>query len=820
MGRGFVVADALVAVGADFKNFEQDVDKQATQTKGKLGRLGAAIKSDLGLTVGAAAGTLAAMGLKVGETWDGAFDTLRTSTGKTGAALEALQGDLRGMAGTVEDSIGTQAEVLAALSKRTGLTGQALQDLAKTELDLARITKTDVNRNVELSTRLFGDWSVAAEDQAATLDKVYRASTNTGIGVDELMEKVVQFGSPLRLLGFGFEESIALLSKWEKEGVNTETALTGLKYSVKTLAAAGVPASEMAETLQERIAAIKTSADPVGDAIKLFGLRAGPDLASAIIEGRFETEELLAVIEGGGDTIAQATEDTEDFGSAWSKTMNTASAAIGPFLAGAGDLASTIGPLIYTLPVLGGAIGKFAGRLGTKGIRGFAGALETLYLKGLMLGDAFSSSRFGGALSDGLSSALGKLGSSPRVTGALDALGKLMGTKVGLAISAAATAALIAAPIVITAAVIEWDKGEDAKYQGELADAVAAVIQGGNEEAIRAAKADLESRLPVLRDAVTSIFTFDKEKAAGELAGVEQLLGDLGDALAGGLAAGAPAVADGAAEMYGPVITEADKAAAAAARSGEAIPKAIGEGILSRQALVTDAMDRLKYLMDNILTRRQEAARAAGLLTSKRLADGLRDGRPAVRAQARAVQEQAEADLARLIAGGGKAGKAAGRELAEMLESKRPAVRRSAQRVKDAAVDILEKTKGSAGDAGEAAGEAFGSRLRSAVLTSDFKVRGTLGINLTARRAGGPVAAGVPYWVNEDTPRSELFVPGQAGQILTHADAMDAARGAAHGSGALQPAPITVNVYNPTPEPASTSTRRELRKLALSGSAM
>jgi hypothetical protein len=30
---------------------------------------------------------------------------------------------------------------------------------------------------------------------------------------------------------------------------------------------------------------------------------------------------------------------------------------------------------------------------------------------------------------------------------------------------------------------------------------------------------------------------------------------------------------------------------------------------------------------------------------------------------------------------------------------------------------------------------------------------------------------------------------------------------------------ITVNVYNPAPEPASTSTRRELRKLALSGSA-
>ena len=108
-----------------------------------------------------------------------------------------------------------------------------------------------------------------------------------------------------------FDESIALLSKWEKEGVNTETALAGLKYGVKTLAKDGVAAADMGAELKARIEAIGKSADPVGESIKTFGLRAGPDLAAAILEGRFATDDLVATIVNGSDTIAAATADTK-----------------------------------------------------------------------------------------------------------------------------------------------------------------------------------------------------------------------------------------------------------------------------------------------------------------------------------------------------------------------------------------------------------------------------------------------------------------------------------------------------------------------------
>lgn len=65
-------------------------------------------------------------------------------------------------------------------------------------------------------------------------------------------------------------------------------------------------------------------------------------------------------------------------------------------------------------------------------------------------------------------------------------------------------------------------------------------------------------------------------------------------------------------------------------------------------------------------------------------------------------------------------------------------------------------------------------------------------LGIKARASGGPVTAGSPYLVNEDTPNSELFVPSQNGTILNRAQ-MAGLGGA--------PVSITVNAMTPTPGP-------------------
>ena len=57
-----------------------------------------------------------------------------------------------------------------------------------------------------------------------------------------------------------------------------------------------------------------------------------------------------------------------------------------------------------------------------------------------------------------------------------------------------------------------------------------------------------------------------------------------------------------------------------------------------------------------------------------------------------------------------------------------------------------------------------------------------------ARAFGGPVRAGLPYLVNETTPRSEWFVPSASGGILNLAQAQKAFR--SHLS-AMGPRPLS-----------------------------
>lgn len=324
MAAGISVGSLYASLALDKSKFESDVKS----SQGLFGSLADVAKKSA-LVIGVALLAIGVAAVKMVTDYDAGVDEIRAGTGATGKALDGLVDTFGRVAKRVPDDLATVGKVIADLNSRTGTTGDTLEGLAVNLLDFSRITKTDVNDNVRDSTRLFGDWSIKTADQAGTLDKVFRASQSTGIGVSALMEKVVDFGSPMRLLGFSFDESIALLSKWEKEGVNTETALAGLKYGVKTLAKDGVAAADMGAQLTARIEAIGKSADPVGLAIKTFGLRAGPDLAAAILEGRFATDDLVATIVNGTDTIAAATADTKDLDELWSQVFNTATVAVG-----------------------------------------------------------------------------------------------------------------------------------------------------------------------------------------------------------------------------------------------------------------------------------------------------------------------------------------------------------------------------------------------------------------------------------------------------------------------------------------------------------
>ncbi len=298
-----------------------------------------------------AAGVAVGVGLfKVGQSFDKEFDKIRTGTGATGDALAGLEGSFKNVLKTVPASFGDAGTAIADLNTRLGLTGKPLKNLAGQFINLSRITGTDVKQNVDDITSVFGDWGIATGDQTKSLDAIYRASQASGIGINDLSSSVVQFGAPLRNLGFGFDESLALLAQFNKTGVNTETVFAGLKAGVGKLAKAGEDVPATFRRVVDEITKMGPGTEATALAIELFGQRAGPDLADAIAGGKFSVDEMLAAVAGGSDTINGAAADTADFAEKWQLFKNRILVGLQPLATkvfdGVGKAMDKLGPKV------------------------------------------------------------------------------------------------------------------------------------------------------------------------------------------------------------------------------------------------------------------------------------------------------------------------------------------------------------------------------------------------------------------------------------------------------------------------------------------
>ena len=580
-----LVGQLALGVKADLDRFRSDLQSQAPRIGDEVGTtLGARIKArlsaaNIGTAIGATLGGLGVGALRLADRYDDAMDTIRIGTGATGEALRGLEADFAAVAGRVPADIGLVGQVVADLNTRTGQTGQGLQDLATQFLELSRLSKTDAATNVALLTRLYGDWSIATDKQATANDQLFRTAQATGIGVDALAERVVQFGAPMRALGLSFETSIALLGKWEKEGVNIETVLSGMRMAVANFAKAGV---DPREGLPALIAEIGTLDDAQGllAAKQIVGQRAANDFFRAVKEGRFDVAELLGVVEDGADTIEQAARDTDGFGEAFRRLQNQVAVAAGPIVRDLAGIGSELGNVVFLLPALGGALGRGLGALWTKA-GGGAAVRAAITAAGAAAGAVYQAAAFAGrTLIAAAQAAWNALGGS-QALGSVRSLGGLAGGTFGTAFKVAAVAGVALLWVEV------WNQftafqAKVAEAQADLQQKVDAATQQTGSEAIANLRnltttmRELQGADRILADTfggaqqveglrnLAVAIKNDASLTAGEIEDALALLADASqEALARGNAAIAGELDDVAATLRarGPVVAQAAQAA-------------------------------------------------------------------------------------------------------------------------------------------------------------------------------------------------------------------------------------------------------------------
>lgn len=275
-------------------------------------------------------------GVAAFKSMDEAMDTVTKKTGATGGALEDMQNRAKEIAETVPTSFQTAADAVGEVNTRFGLTGDALSDLSTKFVKFADLNDADVSTSIDNVQTVMAAWGVETEDAGLLLDTLTKAGQDTGVSVDTLSQALSSNKTYLDEMGFSLSDSAMFLANLDKNGVDANATLAGMKKALVNATKEGKTSKEALSELQDTIANSTDKTEAYQKAMELFGNKAGPAIADAVMEGRLSFEELGTTLEDFSGTTENTFKDTLDPIDQMTTALNTAK-----------DIAGQVGGMIF-----------------------------------------------------------------------------------------------------------------------------------------------------------------------------------------------------------------------------------------------------------------------------------------------------------------------------------------------------------------------------------------------------------------------------------------------------------------------------------------
>lgn len=352
LASGELTQEQYSALQREITATEQELKKlesQASKSNATLSKI-SGVANDVGgkataagkalMPVSAGVAAIGVASIKAFTEVDEGMDTIIKKTGATGDAAKSLEGVYKKVATKVPADLNDVGAAIGEINTRFGFTNDTLEESSVKFLKFAEINETDVNTAVRLVSRAMGDAGIPAEEYGTVLDQLTVASQASGISIDTLTENLAKYGAPMRQLGFDTASSIAIFSQWEKAGVNTEIAFSGMKKAISNWMKEGKDAkSEFANFIK----GVQDGSISAQQAMDTFGTKAGPDLVDAIQQGRFSYEDFLGIIENSQGIVESTFEGTED---GWDKLVPAMNSIKIAFAEVGGVLSDILGPIL------------------------------------------------------------------------------------------------------------------------------------------------------------------------------------------------------------------------------------------------------------------------------------------------------------------------------------------------------------------------------------------------------------------------------------------------------------------------------------------
>ena len=243
---------------------------------------------------------------------DSAMDEMIKKTGASGEALEEMEGIVESIATSIPTDLGTAASAVGEVSTRFELTGDALEDLSTKFVKFAELNNTDVVGAIDTTQQAMAAWGISADEAGAFLDTLTAAAQASGSSATNLADIVADNKTVFDEMGFSVSDAVNWLANLEKNGIDSSTAMAGLKKGLANASKEGISMRAALFNMNHALENADSSTEAMNEVMELFGNKAGPAMAAAIQDGRLNFEAFGTSINDNLGTIDETFNATLD----------------------------------------------------------------------------------------------------------------------------------------------------------------------------------------------------------------------------------------------------------------------------------------------------------------------------------------------------------------------------------------------------------------------------------------------------------------------------------------------------------------------------
>lgn len=296
----------------DFGTAAAQTIKEAGAKIGEYGGKASKVGETLTKNVTTPLTAAAAAGVAAFSAVDEGVDTIVTATGASGEALDGLVASYETIATSIPEELGDVASAVGEVNTRFHTTGEELEGQTTLFLQFAKITGGDVVSSVDSADKVLKTFGKTSDDASGLLGMVAKAAQDTGINAQGLMDDVLANSATFKELNFSLEESVNFMALLDENGVESGTALAGLKKAVVNLTDAGMSESEALQTVIDKIKNAGSETEALTIAQETFGTKGAAEMATAIREGRLSLDDLSASMADYSTVVTDTYNNTMD----------------------------------------------------------------------------------------------------------------------------------------------------------------------------------------------------------------------------------------------------------------------------------------------------------------------------------------------------------------------------------------------------------------------------------------------------------------------------------------------------------------------------